>query len=79
MPAVIRPAKSGLRGGRGAPSSASSTLRGAHTSLPLLEPPLPAPTGDRGESVVARITVARDSPVIINELKMVVDIRRFDS
>lgn len=30
--------------------------------LLLLEAPLPEPGGERGESVVARITVARDSP-----------------
>lgn len=67
LPADIRPAKSGRLGGRGAPSNASSTFRGAHTSpLPL---PLPEPTGDRGESVVALMTVARDeSPE--NKLKI---------
>lgn len=30
--------------------------------LLLLEAPLPEPGGERGESVVALITVARDSP-----------------
>lgn len=64
----MRPAKSGRRAGRGAPSKASSTLRGAHTSLPLPlvpfpELPLPVAPGESGESVVARITVARESPV----------------
>lgn len=60
VPAAIRPAKSGRRGGRGAPSKASSTFRGAHTSPLPLPLPLPEPTGDRGESVVALMTVARD-------------------
>lgn len=61
FPAVSLPAKSGRREGLGAPSNASSTFLGAHTSLPL-----PAPTGESGESVVARITVARDSPGIFS-------------